>query len=40
MFHASLFHRFIPGGDRVTPPEPIEVKDNWEYIVKRLLQHH
>ena len=26
IFHVSLLHRFIAGGDKIEPPEPIEVE--------------
>ena len=27
VFHVSLLHRFVAGGDGIEPPEPIEIKD-------------
>ena len=27
IFHVSSLCRFVAGGDRIKPPEPIEVKD-------------
>ena len=27
VFHVSLLCRFVAGGDRIEPPEPIEVED-------------
>ena len=27
VFHMSLLHRFVAGGNAIEPPEPIEVED-------------
>ena len=38
-FHVSLLRRFVGSGDGIEPPEPIEVKETYEYIVAYLLVH-
>ena len=38
-FHMSLLRRFVASGGGIKHPEPIEVKDPWEYMVECLLAH-
>ena len=39
VFHVSLLRRFLASGNGIEPPEPIEVKNTYNYIVERLLVH-
>ena len=37
VFYVSLLCRFVASGNGIKPPEPIEVKETWEYVLERLL---
>ena len=37
VFHTSLLKPFVPGGSSDTPPDPIEVDDQLEYVVEDIV---